>query len=109
MELELFTQFRLVFGIILAILLVFLLLSLIPKGRNAVVTFFSVLSISLSHAVIATVLLVIENTFLEDFTLDGDSVTFNMYLGILALAILNPIIYKLRNKPSKKRGSYSFR
>ncbi|MCC5894015.1 MAG: hypothetical protein JJU16_01005 [Alkalibacterium sp.] len=108
MDLELFTQFRLVFGIILAILVIFLILSLIPKGRDAMVTFFSVLAISISHLAIATALLIVENSFLEDFTLDGDSLTFFMFLGIAGLAILNPIVYKLRNK-SRRRSSYSFK
>ena len=108
MDLELFTEFRLVFGIILAILVLFLVLSLVPKGRNTVVTFFSVLAISISHLAIATALLIVENTFLEDFTLDGDSLTFYMFLGVVLLAILNPIIYKLRNKSGRRRP-YSFK
>lgn len=108
MDMEIFTQFRLVFGLILAVLLVFALLSLLPKSQGTGVTFFSVLSISVSHLLIGTALIIVENTFLEDFTLDGDPLTFFMYLGIVGLAILNPIIYKLRNK-RRKRSTYSFR
>lgn len=108
MDMEIFTQFRLVFGLILAVLVVFTLLSLLPKSQNTGVTFFSVLSISLSHIVIGTALIIVENTFLEDFTLDGDPLTLYMYIGILALGIGNPIIYKLRNK-KKRRSTYSFR
>ncbi|TVP89637.1 hypothetical protein [Alkalibacterium sp.] len=108
MDMEIFTQFRLVFGLILAVLLVFTLLSLLPKSQSTSVTFFSVLSISLSHLIIGTALIIVENTFLEDFTLDGDSLTFYMYLGIVGLAVLNPIIYKLRNK-RRQRSTYSFR
>lgn len=108
MDMEIFTQFRLVFGLILAVLLVFTLLSLLPKGQRTGVTFFSVLSISISHLIIGTGLIIVENTFLEDFTLDGDSLTFFMYLAIVGLAILNPVIYKLRNK-KRKRSMYSFR
>lgn len=108
MDLELFTQFRLVFGVILAILVLFLILSLIPKGRDTMITFFSVLAISITHLAIATALLIVENSFLEDFTLDGDQMTFYMFIGILVLAILNPVVYKLRNK-SRRRRSYSFK
>lgn len=108
MDIELFSQFRLVFSIILAILVIFLILSLIPKGRNTTVTFFSVLAVSITHLAIATALIIVENSFLEDFSLEGDSLTFFMYLGILGLAVLNPIVYKLRNK-SRRRGSYSFK
>lgn len=108
MELELFTHFRLVFGIILVILALFLILSLLPKGRDSIVTFFSVLAISITHLVIGTALLVVENAFLEDFTLDGDSMTLYMFIGIVVLAILNPIVYKLRNK-TRRRSTYSYK
>lgn len=108
MDLVLFTQFRLVFGIMLAFLVLFLILSLLPKSRDSIVTFFSVLMMSISHLAIATGLIIVENSFLEDFTLDADNLTFYMYLGIVGLAIVNPIIYKVRNK-SRRRSSYSFK
>lgn len=107
-NMEVFTEFRLVFIVILAILGIFLILSLIPKGRNVVVTFFSVLTVSITHLLIATSLLVTENFFLDSYNLDGDAITFYLYLGIVVLAIVNPIVYKVRNKRSK-RNSYSFR
>lgn len=108
MNIEVFTQFRLVFGLILIFLALFFVLSILPKGRDAIVTFFSVLVVSVTHALIAIAMIVTENMFLEDFSLEGDSITFYMFLAILILAIINPIVYKLRNKP-KSRGSYSFR
>ncbi|HAJ70427.1 MAG: hypothetical protein ACTHVM_05495 [Alkalibacterium gilvum] len=109
MNIEVFTQFRLVFGLILIILGLFLILSILPKGRDAVVTFFSVLVVSITHASVAIALIITENMFLEKLSLEGDSLTFYMFLGILILAILNPIIYKLRNKSKRRGSSYSFR
>ncbi|OJF90304.1 hypothetical protein [Alkalibacterium sp. 20] len=108
MNIEVFTQFRLVFGLILVFLGLFLILSVLPKGHDAIVTFFSVIAVSVTHALIAVALIVTENMFLEDFSMEGDSITFYMFLAILALAVINPIVYKMRNKP-KRRGSYSFR
>lgn len=108
MNLEVFTEFRLVFMIILVILGLFFIFSLVPKGRNAMVTFFSVLTVSITHVIISTSLLVVENFFLDSFNLDGDSLTFYLYLGIVVLAVLNPIIYKIRNK-GRKTGGYTFR
>ena len=108
MNIEVFTQFRLVFGLILVFLALFSVLSVLPKGHDPIVTFFSVIAVSVTHALIAVALIVTENMFLEDFTMEGDSITFYMFLAILALAVINPIVYKLRNKP-KRRGSYSFR
>lgn len=108
MNIEVFTQFRLVFGLILVFLGLFFILSVLPKGHDATVTLFSVIAVSVTHALIAVTLIVTENMFLEDFSMEGDSITFYMFLAILVLAIINPIVYKLRNKP-KRRGSYSFR
>ena len=108
MNIEVFTQFRLVFGLILIFLGLFLVLSILPKGRDAIVTFFSVLVVSITHALIAIALIVTENVFLEELSIEGDSITFYMFIAILVLALINPIIYKLRNK-TKRRGSYSFR
>ena len=108
MNIEVFTQFRLVFGLILIFMALFFVLSILPKGRDVIVTFFSVLAVSVTHALIAIAMIVTENVFLEDFSLEGDSITFYMFLAILVLAIINPVVYKLRNK-SKSRGSYSFR
>lgn len=109
MNIEVFTQFRLVFGLILVFLGLFLVLSILPKGRDAIVTFFSVLAVSVTHALIAVALIITENMFLEDFSLEGDAITFYMFLAILALAVINPIVYKLRNKPKRRGSSYSFR
>lgn len=108
MNIEVFTQFRLVFGLILIFLGLFLVLSILPKGRDAIVTFFSVLVVSITHALIAIALIVTENVFLEDLSIEGDSITFYMFIAILVLALINPIVYKLRNK-TKRRGSYSFK
>ncbi|MER2063657.1 MAG: hypothetical protein ABS873_03340, partial [Alkalibacterium sp.] len=104
MNIEVFTQFRLIFGLILIFLALFLVLSILPKGRDAIVTFFSVVAVSVTHALIAIALIITENMFLGEFALEGDSVTFYMFLAILALAVINPVVYKLRNKP-KRRGS----
>lgn len=109
MNIEIFTQFRLVFGLILVFLTLFLVLSILPKGRDAIVTFFSVLAVSVTHALIAIALIITENMFLEDLSLEGDSITFYMFLAILALAVINPIVYKLRNKSNRRGSSYSFR
>lgn len=108
MNIEVFTQFRLVFGLILIFLALFLVLSVLPKGRDAVVTFFSVIAVSVTHSLIAVALIWTEGLFLDEFSVSGDSITFYMFLAILALAVINPVVYKLRNK-SKRRSSYSFR
>ncbi|GEK91097.1 hypothetical protein [Alkalibacterium kapii] len=109
MNLEVFTQFRLVFGLILFILGLFLVLSILPKRRDTNVTFFSVLIVSITHAAVAIALIITENMFLENLSLEDDSITFYMFLGILLLAVLNPIVYKLRNKTKRRGSSYSFR
>lgn len=108
MNIEVFTQFRLVFGLILLFLGLFFILSVLPKGRDVTVTFFSVLAVSITHSLIAVALIWTEGVFLDSFSLSGDSITFYMFLAILALSIINPVVYKLKNK-TKRKSSYSFR
>lgn len=105
---EVFSEFRPIFIVLLAFLTLFFFISLIPKERDTKISFFTVLIVSITHATIAGTLLVTENWFLEEFSLDGDQVTFLLFLGVILLAVLNPIIYKLRNRNSRK-SSYRFR
>ncbi|GEL67982.1 hypothetical protein [Marinilactibacillus psychrotolerans] len=107
-NIEVFTQLRPVFYIVLGFLVLFLILSLIPRGRDSKINMFLILMISITHLVFASSLLVIENWFLEEFSLKGDSISFYIYLAILGLSILNPIAFFLRNK-KKRRNSYNFR
>lgn len=104
---EVFSEFRLIFILLLIFLGIFFFISLVPKRGNSQITFFTILSISISHIVIAGALLVTENWFLDEFQLDGDPVTFGMFVGVVLLGIINPIVYKLRNR--NRRSSYSFR
>jgi hypothetical protein len=104
---EVFSEFRPIFIMLLIFLGVFLVLSLIPRSSNTKITFFTVLTVSITHALIAGALLVTENWFLGEFQLDGDPMTFGLFVGVIVLAIANPIIYKVRNK--NRRSMYSFR
>lgn len=106
---EVFSEFRPVFLVLLIFLGIFFILSLIPKRGNTSITFFTVLTVSITHLVIAGVLLVTENWFLEEFDLTGDRMTFFLFVGVVVLSIINPIIYKLRNRNNTRRSSYSFR
>lgn len=105
---EVFSEFRPLFIVLLIFLGLFFIISLVPKSANTKITFATVLTVSLTHLIIAGTLLVTENWFLSEFQLDGDSVTFLLFVAVIVLAIANPIIYKLRNK-NNKRSSYSFR
>lgn len=104
---EAFTLFRPIFYILLGVLVLTLIVTLIPKGRDSKINMVSILSISITHLVIASALLVIENQVLDRFSLKGDSISFYTYLAILVLSILNPLMYYIRNK-QKRRGSYRF-
>lgn len=105
---EVFSEFRPVFIVLLTFLILFFFISLVPKGRDTKITFFTVLTVSVTHAIIAGTLLVTENWFLDEFDLSGDSVTFYLFVGVILLAVLNPIVYKLRNRNSRK-SNYRFR
>ncbi|WP_208559398.1 hypothetical protein [Marinilactibacillus kalidii] len=107
-NIETFTPFRPVFYILLGFLIVTLIMALIPKSKESKINMVSILSISVTHIVIASALLVIENQLLDMFDLKGDSISFYTYLAVLVLSVLNPVVYYFRNK-QKRRGSYQFR
>lgn len=109
LDAEVFSEFRPIFIILLIFLGVFFFISLVPKRGNTQVTFFTVLTVSITHIFIAGALLITENWFLGEFQLDGDPITFGLFVGVLLLGLINPVVYKLRNRKSRRRSSYSFR
>lgn len=92
------TDFRPIFILMLAILIVFFVLSLIGGGRNSGIPFSTVLSVSISHLLIAAVLFYTESQLVESLEATPDSITLYLFIGILILTIVNPLIYKLRNR-----------
>lgn len=105
---EIFTQLRPIFYIILGFLGVCFILSLIPRGRDSKINMLSVVIVSITHLVFASALLVTENWILTEWSLKGDPITFYLYIATFVLSILNPVVFYFRNK-EKRRSSYSFR
>lgn len=103
-----FTDFRPVFILMLAILLVFFVLSLIGGGQNSGVPFSTVLSVSITHLLIAAILFYTESQLVESLEATPDNITLYMFIGILILTIVNPLIYKLRNK-NRSSSRYRYR
>lgn len=96
------TNFRPVFIVMLAILLIFLLLSFIPRGRNSNINFMTVLTVSIVEVVIAAVLFYTESNLIEDLGLTADRITLYLFLAILILGVVNPIVFRFRNRGSSR-------
>lgn len=109
-QVEVFTQFRPVFYIVLGVLVVFLILSLLPKGRDSKINLYSTLMISISHLAISSTLLVVESRIVDAYSFRGDSITFYCFIATVVLSVLNPIVFYFRNKGKRRsRSSYSYR
>ena len=96
------TDFRLVFIVMLAILAIFLVLSIIPSGRNSNINFATVLTVSIIEVVIAAVLFYTESHLIELFEQTADNLTLYLFIGIIALGIANPLIFRLRNSGGQR-------
>jgi len=96
------TNFRPVFIVMLAILLIFLLLSIIPRGRNSNINFLTVLTVSIVEVVLAAVLFYTESNLIDELGLTADRITLYLFIAILILAIVNPIVFRFRNQGSSR-------
>lgn len=96
------TNFRPVFIVMLAVLLVFLGLSILPRGRNSNINFATVLIVSIVEALIAAVLFYTESKLVEALNLTADSITLYLFLAIIVLAIANPFVFRYRNRGGQR-------
>ena len=96
------TNFRPVFIVMLVVLLVFLVLSILPRSRNSNINFATVLTVSIVEGLIAAVLFYTESTLIEMLELTADSLTLYLFLAIIALAIANPIVFRYRNRGGQR-------
>lgn len=105
MQQAIFIEFRPIFLMMLLISVLFLILSVIPRSRNSNLNFVTVLTVSLIQIILAGTLLYIESNIAKNFELLADRLTVYLFLGILILSIINPIIFRSRNK-EKNRYRY---
>lgn len=100
------TDFRPVFILMLVILLVFFVLSFIGGGSNRKITMGMTLTVSITHLLIAGILFFTESNLSEKLDYTADNITLYLFVATIILAIINPIIYKLRNKNTSSRYRY---
>jgi FtsH-binding integral membrane protein len=98
------TNFRPVFIVMLVILALFFLISFFRQGDK--VSFATVLTVSITHLILAGVLFYTESTLVETIEFAADDITLYLFVAIIVLAILNPIVYRLRNNRSQQRYRY---
>lgn len=95
-----FTDFRPIFYVMLGILIVFLILSFIPGAENRGIPFGSVMTVSIIQILLGVIMFFTESNIVDTYSLTADKITLYLFIGILALAIVNPIVYKIRNRSS---------
>lgn len=99
------TTFRPVFIVMLGILAVFLVLSFIRQGDKGL-SFATVLTVSVIHLILVGVLFYTESNLIEVTEFTADNITLYLFIGIIVLAIANPIIYRFRNGRNHQRYRY---
>ncbi|WP_027108076.1 hypothetical protein [Lacticigenium naphthae] len=103
---ELFTEFRLVLYVLIAFQLIVLGLSLHRHSRSSKINFVTILLLSVFAFAVNGALFYTENQMLTDLIMDADSLSFYLFLAVFALAILNPVLFKLRNKKIRRYNFY---
>lgn len=96
------TEFRPVFVWMLIIAFIFLVLSLVPRGRNSKINFMTVMTVSIIEIIVAGMLLFTENNLVETLEMTADSITLYLFIGILVLSIINPILFRKRNSDTQR-------
>lgn len=102
----LFTDFRPIFIVMVAILAIFLLLSVLPQGNKGI-TFGTILLVSVIHLILGGMLFYTESELIQTLDLTADDVTLYFFIAIVVLSILNPIVYYFRNRRGKSSSSYN--
>ena len=85
---SLFTDFRPIFIVMVAILAIFLLLSMIPQGDKGV-SFGTVLLVSGIHIILGGMLFYTESELIQTLNLTADDLTLYLFIAIMVLSILN--------------------
>lgn len=97
-----FTDFRPVFILMLVILLVFFILSLFRDGERRGINFNLILTVSIVEILIAALIFFTESNLVETYNLEPDNITLYLFIGVILLGVVNPLVYKLRNKASSR-------
>jgi len=96
------TDFRPIFITMLVILGIFLIISLIRQRGDGIFSFGTVLTVSITQLILAGMLFYTESMIVETLEITADDITLYFFIAIVVLAIINPIIYRLRNRRSSR-------
>lgn len=91
------TDFRPVFALLFLIAVVFLFLSIVPRGRNSKINFITILIVSIIEVLTGGVLLYVESGLVEALGVTPDSITLYLCIGVILISIANPFIFRKRN------------
>lgn len=99
---ELFDWSRLVFFTFIISLLVISVILLVQRNRNSIVNGFTITIVSFTSIIVSGINLIIIGYIADELNLAGDIASFNMFLVVLGLSILNLFLYF-----KKKRKGFS--
>jgi len=91
-----FDYLRPVFITFIIVLLIFLLIVILQKGKCKLINGFSVISVSIICLLVSAINLWQIGIIADELGLGGDAVSSYMFLVIVGLSILNPIVYTFR-------------
>ena len=86
----------------LVVLAVFFVLSVVPRGRNSNINFLTVLIVSIIEGLSSVILFFTESQLVETLDRTADSITLYLFFASILFSILNPIVFRLRNRQSQR-------
>ncbi|MEH7352447.1 hypothetical protein V7150_02545 [Neobacillus drentensis] len=88
-----FTLLRPIFISLIIISLFLSFLIIFPKTKQKLINGFTVISLSLVFTIVSVQVIYYDSIIVDEIGLGGDGVSTIMCLAIIALSLLNPIIY----------------
>ncbi|MGM0751842.1 MAG: hypothetical protein ACQET6_07890 [Bacillota bacterium] len=98
MTMEIYDWSRLVFSTFIISSLVISIVLLVQRNRNSMVNGFTITLVSFISIIVSGINFIIIGYIADELNMAGDIVSFNMFLVVLGLSILNLLIYFKKKK-----------
>lgn len=95
---EIYDWSRLVFSTFIISSLVISIVLLVQRNRNSMVNGFTITLVSFISIIVSGINFIIIGYIADELNMAGDIVSFNMFLVVLGLSILNLFIYFKKKK-----------
>ncbi|MFE6169741.1 acyl-CoA dehydrogenase [Viridibacillus arvi] len=88
-----FTLFRPLFITMLLLSILLFIAIILPKVRKRYINTFTVVSISIVTVLLSTQLLFMDGIIVDELNLDGDKITFYVFIATVGISFVNIISY----------------